>query len=916
MAAEAGTASTDEDTQWVKREALPNDELLSILRRQLHGRNDKYSSAEFKQRIAEDAMMKRIGDFKVGDKILPRTADLKAGLVTGFDCAPGSCRHLSFPISWSECPCQDLERLVIQGIHPSGSKREGNDVRLNGSGDWSDIDVMLRLGPIQILGDVDASPAQTQSGISARTELDVADGRSDDIDTAVLEPTDHPGFVLLYLCPRADCRHRDWLPLSGKHVKTNIQVMGNMGAAKADTRSSLIGRLMSGGPALSCRDGGADADLVPCFNLPRWPYEEFRRRPRPHGQPAPALVERLCRAAAMLVAVGFEGSFAQNDQWRLSFSRHEYMLLQSLTKLQRDCLVVLKYCCAVLFGPHGAIKGAYLKTALLWECEETSVSTWEKEGLRKMMKKVLARLQEQGHLSMVVLLTRHRADPLIRDVEGFACIHVAAQCGFTNIVAYLLASAGGAGVNAPDDSGMTPLMWSAYKTNGMDPTRLLVTFGASTCLQDQLYGNTALHWAVTARNVTAVQTLLRAGADTNVTNKQGETPYDLAKRHKVSWMGNRWLTELEPPGRVRRNPCSRLVNNPRVQYWSEMLPIDYIGVLLCPQKVQYWSEMLLPLAVYYAVGQIFALDVDVLVKLGLLVGVYILCHFLGRALFQKDFMETLPMAIYLATKIWFYVTWVVWLQPYVGPATTLLFLACSGLLWWAFIRCWRGDPGLMTSTLEDKCKTIVSLSETEGFNMAQFCSTCLIRRPVRSKHCSVCNRCVAKFDHHCPWVNNCVGAGNHKHFVYYLLFLAGMCVFFLYGCGVYYQRACAVSFYDQGLWDALATMATCETWVFWNALNATVHTMWVSALFCCQMYQVSWLAMTTNERINAGRYKHFSDPDSCERRSPFDRGPIQNAVDFFGFRCLGACKPSCTDWRSVYRLDEAMPSKRGGVTQA
>ena len=67
---------------------------------------------------------------------------------------------------------------------------------------------------------------------------------------------------------------------------------------------------------------------------------------------------------------------------------------------------------------------------------------------------------------MVVLLTRHRADPMVRDVEGFACIHVAAQCGFTNIVAYLLAVAGGAGVNTPDDSGMTALMWSAYKTNG------------------------------------------------------------------------------------------------------------------------------------------------------------------------------------------------------------------------------------------------------------------------------------------------------------------------------------------------------------------------------------------------------------------------------------------------------------------
>ena len=60
--------------------------------------------------------------------------------------------------------------------------------------------------------------------------------------------------------------------------------------------------------------------------------------------------------------------------------------------------------------------------------------------------------------------------------------------------------------------------------------------------------------------------------------------------------------------------------------------------------------------------------------------------------------------VHSVLQVWFYVTWVHWLQPYVGAATTLLFLACSGLLWWAFIRCWRGDPGLMTSTIEEKCK--------------------------------------------------------------------------------------------------------------------------------------------------------------------------------------------------------------------
>ena len=35
------------------------------------------------------------------------------------------------------------------------------------------------------------------------------------------------------------------------------------------------------------------------------------------------------------------------------------------------------------------------------------------------------------------------------------------------------------------------------------------------------------------------------------------------------------------------------------------------------------------------------------------------------------------------------------------------------------------------------------------------------------------------------------------------------------------------------------------------------HFIWVGCLAVCQTYQVVWLAMTTNERMNAARYRHF-----------------------------------------------------------
>ena len=49
------------------------------------------------------------------------------------------------------------------------------------------------------------------------------------------------------------------------------------------------------------------------------------------------------------------------------------------------------------------------------------------------------------------------------------------------------------------------------------------------------------------------------------------------------------------------------------------------------------------------------------------------------------------------------------------------------------------------------------------------CPECEVIRTNRSRHCSICNKCVERFDHHCPWINNCVGVRNHNAFIFFLV---------------------------------------------------------------------------------------------------------------------------------------------------
>uniref|UniRef100_A0A8C4E0Z4 Palmitoyltransferase n=1 Tax=Dicentrarchus labrax TaxID=13489 RepID=A0A8C4E0Z4_DICLA len=472
----------------------------------------------------------------------------------------------------------------------------------------------------------------------------------------------------------------------------------------------------------------------------------------------------------------------------------------------------------------------------------------------------------QGHLSMVVQLMKYGADPSLIDGEGCSCVHLAAQFGHTSIVAYLIAK--GQDVDMMDQNGMTPLMWAAYRTHSVDPTRLLLTFNVSVNLGDKYHKNTALHWAVLAGNTTVISLLLDANANVDAQNIKGETPLDLAKQRKNVWMINHLQEARQAKG-----------------YDSP----SYLKRLKMDKKVMLGT----PFLVIWLVGFIADLDIDSWLIKGLIyAGVWVAVQFLSK---ESCCLSTIFLN--LAAHLPF-------------ATVHVPFLINTLALFYNFGKSWKSDPGIIKASEEQKKKTIVELAETGSLDLSIFCSTCLIRKPIRSKHCAVCNRCIAKFDHHCPWVGNCVGSGNHRYFMGYLFFLLCMICWMMYGCISYWRIHCATSYAKDGFWLYLTQIASCSPWMFWMFLNSVFHFMWVAVLIMCQLYQIAALGITTNERMNARRYKHFK-VTATSIESPFNHGCFRNLIDFFEIRCCGLIRPVSVDWTTQYTIEYDQTSGSG-----
>lgn len=335
----------------------------------------------------------------------------------------------------------------------------------------------------------------------------------------------------------------------------------------------------------------------------------------------------------------------------------------------------------------------------------------------------------QGHLATVVLLMNAGADPLIKDAEGCAAIHLAAQFGHTAVVAYLIAR--NVSPDNYDGGGMTALMWCSWKILSLDPVRLLLTLGANPNIQDVTHGNTALHWAILARNPRAIWSLIFKGkANIDIKNQKGDTPLQMLQQHITA----PWI-HYEVRDRIR-------------DITQQRTKMKFLMMITMNERLKWWTLVVVPFVFIFSIALIISLQIFFILKVIIVIIFCAIMSVVKKVMLNVDLQAQLPLYSYWASKAFFYVSWAVFIWPVVDKYITILFIIANVFLSLSFLRLWKGDPGIIKLTHNQRLKTIIELSNLtlergkNGFDPSSFCSACLVQKPLRSKHCAVCDRCV------------------------------------------------------------------------------------------------------------------------------------------------------------------------------